>query len=248
MSISQSNTSPNPGRRERRRSGLTYYVASTLEDVCEAWSLVYQAYRRAGLVDPNPFEIHTVPQAVGPQTVVITGMMGPEVGTTMSAYVDNPGGLPLDTVYRAEIDALRAQNRRVMEVGLFGDRRDHLTRSSVGLFELMRFAFFYGVHTNCDDALIGIHPRHAPFYKRYIGLEQMADLRTHPAVKDNPVVLMRMDFRAKRTSMPKGLAYFVNNELPEKVFASRFKFDEASLADSTLSRYLAYKKKAVRAA
>jgi hypothetical protein len=227
---------------------LTYYVASTLEDVLEAWSLVYQAYRRAGLIDPNPFEIHTVPQAVGPQTMVVTGMMGPEVGTTVSAYIDHPGGLPLDTVYRPEIDGLRAEGRKVMEVGLFGDRRDHLTRSSVGLFELMRFAFFYAVHTKCDDALIGIHPRHAPFYQRYIGLEPMADLRTHPAVKDHPVVLMRMDFRAKRERMPKGLAYFVNNELPEKVFASRFTFDEASLNDSTLTRYLAYKQKQVKAA
>jgi hypothetical protein len=227
---------------------LNYYVARTLDDVMEAWQLVYMAYRRAELIDSNPFELHTIPQAVGPQTVVITGCLGPMPSTTLSAYVDSPAGLPLDSVYPEELGGLRKQGRRLMEVGLFGDRRDHLVRSSEGLFDLMRFAFYYGTHSNCDDAIIGIHPRHAPFYQRFFALEQIGAARAYATVKNNPVVLLRLDFRAKRDAMPKGLNFFANNHIPSSVFSSRFLFDEPSLAGSTLERYMAFRLKAAKAA
>jgi len=246
--VSTTQNSPTPGNRVRRRSTLNYYVARTLEDVLEAWQLVYMAYRRAELIDTNPFELHTIPQAIGPQTVVITGCLGPMAGTTLSAYTDNPAGLPLDSVYPEEIGALRKQGRKVMEVGLFGDRRDHLVRSSEGLFDLMRFAFYYGVHMNCDDAIIGIHPRHAPFYQRFFALEQIGTPRSYATVKNNPVVLLRLDFRAKRESLPRGLAFFSHNQIPGDVFKSRFLFDAESLENSTLERYMAYRQKAAKAA
>src|SRR4051812_1164893 len=135
-SVSTTQNSPSPANRVRRRSTLNYYVSRTLDDVLEAWQLVYLAYRRAELIDTNPFELHTIPQAVGPQTLVITGCLGPMAATTLSAYTDSPAGLPLDSVYPEEIGALRKQGRKLMEVGLFGDRRDHLVRSSEGLFDL----------------------------------------------------------------------------------------------------------------
>ena len=250
MATSDSNptSSPDSARRNRRRSSLNYYVARTLDDVLEAWQLVYMAYRRAELIDANPFELHTIPQAVGPQTVVITGCLGPMAGTTLSAYVDNPMGLPLDSVYPEELGALRKQGRRLMEVGLFGDRRDHLVRSSEGLFDLMRFAFYYGIHSNCDDAVIGIHPRHAPFYQRFFALEQIGDARSYATVKNNPVVLLRLNFKAKRDSLPRGLAFFSDNEISHDIFANRFLFDEASMENSMVERYLAYKSKTAKAA
>jgi len=234
--------------RPRRRSTLNYFVARTLDDVLEAWNLVYLAYRRAELIDANPFELHAIPQAIGPQSVVITGCLGPMAGTTLSAYVDNPGGLPLDSVYPDELADLRKQGRKLMEVGLFGDRRDHLIRSADSLFDLMRFAYYYGIHSNCDDAIIGIHPRHAPFYQRFFALEPIGAVRDYATVKNNPVVLLRLNFRAKRDSMPKGLSFFSNNQIPASVFESRYKFEPASLVDSTLERYMAHKAKTAKAA
>jgi hypothetical protein len=248
VSTIENSASPSPTERVRRRSTLNYYVARTLEDVLEAWQLVYMAYRRAELIDTNPFELHTIPQAIGPQTMVITGCLGPMPGTTLSAYTDNPAGLPLDSVYPEELGALRKQGRKLMEVGLFGDRRDHLVRSSEGLFDLMRFAFYYGVHMNCDDAIIGIHPRHAPFYQRFFALEQIGSARSYATVKNNPVVLLRLDFRAKREHLPKGLSFFSQNQIPGDVFKARFLFDAESLDNSTLERYMAYRQKAAKAA
>jgi hypothetical protein len=112
----------------------------------------------------------------------------------------------------------------------------------------MRFAFYYGIHSNCDDAVIGIHPRHAPFYQRFFALEQIGDARSYATVKNNPVVLLRLNFKAKRESLPRGLAFFSDNEITGDIFANRFLFDEASMENSMVERYLAYKSKAAKAA
>lgn len=240
----------NAAHKGRDRSGLNFYVARTLDDVQEAWQLVYIAYRRAGLIDANPYELHTVREAVGPQTMVVTGCLGPLSVNTLSVYVDNPSGLPLDSVYPDELARLRRGGRRLVEVGLFGDRRDHLNRSAEGLFELMRFAYFYGIHNKCDEAVIGIHPDHAAFYQRFFAFERIGETRSYATVKDSPVVLLRMDVRAtaKLVPLPRGLHYFVDNQLPDRVFANRYLFDEAQVAASPIAQFLNYKKGAVRAA
>jgi len=251
--VSTSEVTPlaNPAHTGRDRSGLNFYVARTLEDVLEAWQLVYVAYRRSELIDANPYELHTMRQAVGPQTVVVTGCLGPLSVSTISGYTDGPAGLPLDSVYPDELKQLRASGRRLAEVGLFGDRRDHLNRSAEGLFELMRFAFFYGIHNKVDDAVIGIHPDHAAFYERFFGFERIGEPRDYPTVKNNPVVPLRWDFRTKPKldPIPKGLRYFAENQLPARVFEHRFQFEEAQVAASPIAQFLKYKQQgAVRAA
>ena len=82
--------SPDVTRPGRPTSGLEYYVAQTLAEVEEAWGLVYDAYRRDDLIDVNPYQIHTTTQAIGPNTAVILGCLGPLAVGTISAYTDGP--------------------------------------------------------------------------------------------------------------------------------------------------------------
>ena len=105
------------------RFGLSYRVAGSLAEVLDSWKLVYQSYTRDGLIDPNPFGVHTTKYAVGPRTAVAMAVLKGAIVGTLSSYGDGPEGLPLDVAYRAEIESLRRAGRRPMEVGLFADRR-----------------------------------------------------------------------------------------------------------------------------
>lgn len=234
---------------ERPKSGLNFLIASTLQDVEEAWGLVYQAYRRDSLIDANPYEIHTTTQAVGPRTAIVLACLGPVLAGTLSVYADHKEGLPLDSVYHAEVDALRQSGRRLMEVGLFADRREHMNRAADGLFELMRFAYFFGIHMNVDDAIIGVHPRHAPFYMRLLGFEKIGPVRTYPTVKDRAVLLLRLQLRESflRDPVPKGLAYFGERPLGPKAFAGRFMFNDPQMPQSRIGMFLAGKRTATAA-
>ena len=90
-------------------------VAKQLEDVIAAWRLVYRVYQINSFIAPNPFEIHTAPQAISPHTAVFTNFSGHTVESTYTAVIDGDTGLPLDRVYRDELDRLREQNRQLME-------------------------------------------------------------------------------------------------------------------------------------
>ena len=237
---------PEAPHPERSEAGLNFLVARTLEDVEEAWSLVYQAYRRDELIDANRHEIHTTKQAVGPQTAVVLSSLGPVLAGTLSVYADGKDGLPLDSVYRAELDALRQSGRRLMEVGLFADRREHMNRAADGLFELMRFAYHFATHMNADDGIIGVHPRHAPFYMRLLGFDKIGPVRAYPTVRDRAVVLLRkrISESARRDPMPKGLSYFTERPLGPEAFAQRFSFDDPRMPNSRIGMFLADKRTA----
>ena len=120
-------------------NGLFFGVAENTDQVVQAWELVYRSYVRTGLIDPNQSRIHTVPQAVGPNTAVVRGCLSELVICTLSSYLDGPDGLPLDAVYHDQLQAMREQGKVPLELGLFADRREHLYRSIDALLELMRF-------------------------------------------------------------------------------------------------------------
>jgi hypothetical protein len=235
------NPNPDVAPPGRPRSGLNYSIARSLDEVVEAWQLVYDAYYRDNLIDANSFGLHTVPQAIGANTSIVLGCLGPLPVSTVTAYTDGPAGLPLDTVYHAELQATRAAGRRIMEVGLFADRREHLNRAAEGLFELMRFVYYFALYLPVDDVLIGVHPRHVPFYTRFFGFDRAGGMRNYPTVKDRPAVLLRFDMHSipGRQALPKGLAYFVENPVSNAMFDRRFRFDEATIAGSPIARFLA---------
>lgn len=230
-------------------SGLSFLVARTLRDVEEAWGLVYQAYRRDKLIDANRHEIHTTRQAVGPRTAVILASLGPVLTGTLSVYADGTEGLPLDSVYPAEIDALRQAGRRIVEVGLFADRREQMNRAADGLFELMRFTYYFAIEMKADDGIIGVHPRHAPFYMRLLGFDKIGPVRAYPTVCDRAVVLLRIPIRERveRDPRPKGLAYFLDHPLGPEAFAGRFLFDDPQMPSSRLGMFLSDKRTATAA-
>src|SRR5687768_1246331 len=231
-------------------TALELTMARTLDDVVEAWELVYFAYRRLALIDQNPFQLHAPSQAVGPSTLVMTGRLGYMPANTLSAYLDGPGALPLDTVYAEELGTIRKLGRRLMEIGLFADRRDHVQRSARGLLELMRFMFFFARHNDVDDVVIGIHPNHASFYKRMFAFEPLGKVRRYPAVNDAAVTLLRVDIHKimKIDPLPYGLAFFASKELAAAAFKERYLFDDPTIRNSRIARYLEYKKHTKRAA
>lgn len=219
-----------------------FAVASTLNEVISAWSLVHDAYSRIGLIDVNKYNLHTITQAVSPETSVIMGYMNGSPVSTLSIIHDGAQQIPLQHIYPHELDALRNDGRKLLEVGLLADRREHISRAMVAIFEMMRFVFWrsYLTHT---DIIIGVHPHHAGFYINSFGFEPIGLESTHPTVKNHPVLPMRLDIHTALAGevVPKRLTQYLNNPLPDDVFDHRCRFDPLELECSPLGMYLANK-------
>lgn len=225
---------------------MSFRVARSLEEVTEAWRLLYRAYLQAGFITPNPQRLHTAPQSVGPHAAVVLASIGEVTVSTITAIRDSERGLPLDSVYAAELDVMRQRGGKLLEIGLFGDRREIIgdpDRTFNAVFELMRFTFFFGYHHGVTDFLCGIPPRRARLYGRAFGFKPVGEIKSYATVDDNPVQLMHstLDYTLANKDRHRALAYFFERPVPADAFADRFDFDPAALAGSDLGSYLARK-------
>lgn len=227
-------------RSAMRSSEPPCSCATSLQQVESAWRLVYERYSQMGLIDENPFRIHAVPTAVGRHACVIWGPEGPDVGYTMTLFRDNPMGLALDSVYPAQLDEMRRDGSRLLEVGMLADRRRCASRGIVALFSMMRWAIHYALHTDLTDIVIGVHPRHAQFYVRCYGFEEFAAPTSYPMVKDHPVVPLRLRLlqRLRKDVLPRGLADACANPVPASAFSHRFGFQPGQLRGSLIAGFL----------
>ncbi len=226
---------------DRNDCGLLFSVASTVAEVQQAWGLVHDSYVRSQLIAANPAGIHCVPHAVDPGTAVIIGREPcGRIVSTMTSYLDQPRGLPLDAVYPRELDAMRAQQRDLMEVGLFADRREKVTRTIGALKELMRYTFFYAVHGGVSDIVIGVHPHHAGFYRKLFAFAPFAQEAGCPAVNGSPMVPMRLPIREnmRLDPLPKGLAHFKKHPLEHEAFDGRLRMNSILVRGSRIERFL----------
>lgn len=213
-----------PSSRPSLGNDRSCACATQLEQVESAWRLVHDRYAHAGLIHPNRFGIHAVPCLIGPQTCVVFGPDDSHVDYTMTLCGDNPKGLALDSVYSRELNEIRERDGKLLEVGMLAEREYKTGGSGGALFGLMRWAVYYGLHTQRSDIVIGVHPRHARFYARSYGFKAFATPTNYPLVCDRPVVPLRLRLGEALSEkvLPRGLAHVRQNPLSEKVFSKRF--------------------------
>lgn len=211
---------------------MRFGVAESLEAVVAAWRLVYQSHRRGGLIEHNSFGVHTDPQAIGKHSAVVTGSIGGLCVTTLTAITDSPVGLPLDGTYSVELDTWRGEGRRLMEVALVADRRKQLVRANQSLFQLMRFAFYFGSHQDITDFLVGVPARAAKFYARTFGFELI-----NSGTESN--VLMRANVQCLMDQSPRHpmIEYFLSHRLDADAFSNRFRFEDMQLSETVLAAF-----------
>ncbi len=220
--------------------GIRFAVAEAYQQVDAAWSLVYATYLHEGLIPPNSAALHTVPHALQDRSVVITGKVGPTTAYTMSAYMDGEQGLPLDSVYAKQLDAMRRNGRTLGEIGLFAQHRNCNSRPVSAVFELIRHVTHFIRHCGATDGIIGVHPRHVGFYTRLLGFEVAGPELAYPTVRHHPVVLLRIDWAkaTARRAVPRGLKYLIDHAMDAEQFARRFRFHKAAIAGTPVERFV----------
>ena len=221
------------------RTGLEFGVAESVDQVIAAWQLVHNRYVDEGLINSNETRLHTVRQAVSPDTSVIIGTLSDQVVSTLTImHDDDEHGLPLDTVYGNELNTLRRNGRRLLEVGLLADRRVKMSRFISALFQLIRYPYFNAKFSG-RDMLAGVHPHHAGFYERSMGFEPWGPVRQYPRVNNQPVLLLRVniDQVLKQDKLPKATAIYEANPLPQEVFDHRYRFDPSTLTGSDIESF-----------
>jgi len=201
---------------------MDYKVASTLDEVISAWGLVYRQYLQASFIRPNDISVFTFPEYLSNNSAVVVGETRGSVVCTASAVLDGPQGLPLDAYYQKELNQLRKEGRKLIEIGLLAD-----TRGTAKVNEIMdlisaisRFGGFSGHH----DYVIGVNPKRINLFSRVFGVKLYGEPKDYDALKAAPVVLMHVNTSDLEVNIRRAISRICNVPLNLN-FSQRFKFN-----------------------
>ncbi len=203
------NTSPH-GATSSASTQVEPYVGpvESFKDFVGAFKLLYENYSASGYCGQNPSGMHIPPFALHPDTVVFIARdpINQDVTATLSVIPDSPIGLPMDSVFKDVVDEMRSTKRKLVEVGMLADRRsDNQTSANWHQLAMDRLGYladffkrvtdYFWSLSKDDDLCITVNPRHAPFYRRYLGFQVVAKDRVCHSVNGHPAVLLKLDMR-----------------------------------------------------
>jgi len=171
--------------------------AATVLEYMNAANLVKEMYSRRGYLTDG-----VTPLPRRENTITLDAHDAHQVMGTLTVRLDSPeAGLLADALYMAEIDEFRTTGRKVCEVSkLAVDPKFGSKELMASLFQL---AYLYmHVVNRADDLFIEVNPRHAGFYKRMLGFEEIGELRICPRV-NAPAVLLHIELEYMREQIAK---------------------------------------------
>lgn len=126
-----------------------------------------------------------------PQRITVLVFMQEKIVGTTTLGLDGPAGLLADSIYKGEIDSLRAEGRAVCELTKLAIDDEYVDSKHI-VAVLFHMCKIYGQNIHqASDFVIEINPRHAAFYKKLLGFVDFGPERMCPRV-NAPAVLLRL--------------------------------------------------------
>lgn len=167
-------------------------IAETRDELAQSFALVYKEYMSSGYITkPHPSGLQFSAFNFLPTTCVFIFRSYLTVISTLTQIFDSElFGLPMDVLYRHELDALRAKGRKLTELSALATPRE--ARWCNLMIFLSKTMFEYSKYNNVDDICIMVNPKHVSFYKTMFLFEEFGPERFYADV-DAPAVALRMN-------------------------------------------------------
>jgi hypothetical protein len=134
--------------------------------------------------------------------IMLEATRGDTLLGTLTLGIDS-GRLLADGLYEPEINVFRNQHRRACEVSNFAV--DPRYSSKEVLASLFHLGYIYlRVINKAADVFVEVNPRHAGFYTRMLGFQQVGERRICPRV-DAPAVLLHLELEYMGTQIANNL-------------------------------------------
>lgn len=195
-------------------------IASTRDEWEQAFQLVADNYQTRGYEKAGADLRFTSYHAL-PESVVLVAKAGPKVVATLTLIQDNLLiGLPLEGLYRAEVQELRRQGRHIVEAGNLADR-DLGTREFVQVFlALMQMGWQYALRNGADTTVVTVNPRHSNFYTRLHGFLPLGPRRAYDRVQGHPAEAFYLDSHLMAARVPEMHQRIFGRDLPPQALAA----------------------------
>lgn len=167
-------------------------IAETMDEWEQAFSLVYQEYLRMGFItEADSSQLYCNIYHMLPTTRIFVFKSYISVIATLTQIFDSqPFGLPIDSLYHEELNALREQGRKLAELSTLASSRQN-SRRNIFMY-LFRAIFWLSIYSKVNDLCIMVNPRHVKFYKSILFFEDLGEQKCYPKV-NAPAVALRLN-------------------------------------------------------
>lgn len=153
--------------------------------------LVYNEYRDAGYTPSHPSRMLYNIWSLLPSTSIFVFKSFQNIISTVSLIPDSDlFGLPIDAVFKPEVDELRQQGKKVAEIGALATTR--MRRWSNVVILLFKALFYYAGLCKIDEVVVMVNPKHVRFYTSMFLFEPFGEAREYEKV-GAPAVPLRLD-------------------------------------------------------
>jgi hypothetical protein len=178
-------------------------MASEAAEWDQAFRLVAATYQARGWNPPDAGPVRFTPYHTLPDTVTFVAKHGSDVVATLSLVQDNALlGLPMQSIYASEIESLRRDGRRLVEVTSLADSGLSLREFVPVFLTLMRLLSQYTISQGADTWVISINPRHRSFYRKVMGFVPLGPWRAYPQVQNHPAEAYLLDMPLLKANVP----------------------------------------------
>ncbi len=160
-----------------------------------AAGIVYKKYSEEGYIHDGEKKSSGIASYIKEGTANTFGVFaGGEMYGTLSLVFDGERGLPMDLIYKHEVDILRDAHYKIAEVVQFALDKDiaekHLLPPEVPMASIPLFGYLlsHAEKHKIDHLCISVNPKHATFYT-LIGFKKFGEEKHYESV-DAPAVAM----------------------------------------------------------
>ena len=169
--------------KQSKNKEIIYRIARTKEELEQAFSLVYKEYASRGYIPKHyKSKLRLSLYNALPSTATFVAKQGRKVVATVTLIPDSPIGIPMDKIYKKEVDSLRKKGRRVAEVSQLAIDSRLFPKGWFSMFNFAKLIFVfklfklvldYGLEIEkLNDFCIAINPKHQHLYK-FLGFEEL---------------------------------------------------------------------------
>jgi len=180
---------------EQGIENLTFKIAETQNELESAFRLIHDAYVKSGYMNTSSSALRFGFFNAMPYTQTFLSKSNGDTIMTITLFPDSPLGLPLDKLYKREIDTIREKGRYIAEVGGLAS----VVNNQNAILHLIKLLYYHAEELlKIDDLVITVHPKHKNFYKVILCFEEIGEIKSYPDVKDNPAIALRLDLHRFR--------------------------------------------------
>ncbi|SFF94679.1 N-acyl amino acid synthase FeeM domain-containing protein [Neptunomonas qingdaonensis] len=187
---------------------VTYGLATTRDELEQAFELVWQGYIKVGLHPDDKAGKRVTKYHLDPRSKVFIASVKEEkevdgklrtvsrvIGTLTVAH-DGCLGLPADEVCKAEIDELRQNNPNQVEIMGFVCNNDGEDKRV--FLKLFHLAYEYCELANITGVVVSLTQRHIGFYRRFFGFKPLGKLSEYTMGNGTPVQVHHVSVKEGR--------------------------------------------------